>query len=812
MLMAAVQIVTPARAAETPVRPLTLVYYIGLCDGADASDGVTFKVEVGEGGKPRKLIAATHHQAQQWQFCTADLSEFRGRKITVRLVADPGKSVSSDWGAWGDVAIVAGVPAADGAKGLQDPAITPLIVFKDIAQFTTGAIFQGRDLTPLDAGTGGQFKGAASVCGGISRRGFFSHPCYQREFYGCPVYADFAIDLADPSTAGVDLPAARAAFAQTRFSAPGNYAQTPETAAWDDTTKAAQRDAARKLLGELKRAIARKDARFVVPPGHYRFDVAARPDLTVTDASNLEIAASGATFWFESPEGLKFKNCRNVTVRGLTLDYDPVPFSQGVIVAMNAPQSYVVLRIIDGFPLPERKPSDGTLVLPFHADGTMIPHRMDTASSVEDLGERFVRAYLTQGLMLGEPDRSVAPVGVGDVLVFAPRKDVDIASTGCSGMKLDGVTLFASSHMGIIETDGDGGDTYRGCRIVRRPGTARFIACNADGFHSYLMKRGPTLEDCEISYTCDDCVNIHGFLDMVSRAEDPTHLLIITPMGMNFERGSALTFYGHEDLVSGGTAHVTAVEKVTDEAEMTSALAMEREVRCRSFPEKLLWRVTLDAPVTAQRHALVESPDGPCGSGFVVRRGYFHDNNARGILTEASHGTIEDSRFERTGMPGILLSPDLFWIEGPMPRDVAIRRNTFVECNRQLDSRTAYSHMTASICCVVYMHGSQLSAATPASKITIEANTITRPGAAGIFIGNAQYCDVRNNVITNPMFFPSLGNGKDFVGEEVSGGIYVAAAHDIRISGNKITVGTPATCRPIVLGPKADRQTITIRD
>ena len=77
---------------------------------------------------------------------------------------------------------------------------------------------------------------------------------------------------------------------------------------------------------------------------------------------------------------------------------------------------------------------------------------------------------------------------------------------------------------------------------------------------------------------------------------------------------------------------------------------------------------------------------------------------------------------------------------------------------------------------------------------------------------NARDCDVRGNVITDPMSFPRLGNGKDFVGEEVSGGIYVAAARDIRISGNKITVGTPPVCPPIVLGPKVDRQTISIGD
>ncbi|MEI6503934.1 MAG: hypothetical protein WCP21_23225, partial [Armatimonadota bacterium] len=91
-VLAVVQLGALAGGAETAVKPLTLVYYIGLADGADGSDGVRFQVEVGELGKTRKLLASTHQQAQQWQRCTADLSAFRGQKITVRLMADPGQT------------------------------------------------------------------------------------------------------------------------------------------------------------------------------------------------------------------------------------------------------------------------------------------------------------------------------------------------------------------------------------------------------------------------------------------------------------------------------------------------------------------------------------------------------------------------------------------------------------------------------------------------------------------------------------------------------------------------------------------------
>ena len=366
--------------------------------------------------------------------------------------------------------------------------------------------------------------------------------------------------------------------------------------------------------------------------------------------------------------------------------------------------------------------------------------------------------------------------------------------------------------MGIIEVNGDGRNAYRACRIVRRPETSRFIACNADGFHSYMMGKGPTLDACEISYTGDDCVNVHGFFGMVSGVEDPTHLSVITPMGMNFARGSPLAFYRRDDLAAGGNARVTAVEPLSGEAELAAALAMQRETGCRSFPEKLLWRVTLDAPVVSQRYGLVESLAGACGEGFRVRGSYIHDNNGRGVLTEAANGLIEGNRFERTGSSGVLLAPDLYWIEGPMPRGITVRGNHFTECNRQLDSRTAGSHAAASLCTSVYMHGKGLSTATPSSGLVFADNTITRPGAAGIFIANAQDCEVRNNTIVEPLFFPSLGNGKDVVGEEVRGGIFLAAVRGIRLTGNTTTGANPGSQQPIVFGPHVDRASIRVEE
>lgn len=64
----------------------------------------------------------------------------------------------------------------------------------------------------------------------------------------------------------------------------------------------------------------------------------------------------------------------------------------------------------------------------------------------------------------------------------------------------------------------------------------------------------------------------------------------------------------------------------------------------------------------------------------MIRRNHFHDCHVRGILLKAADCRIEDNRIERTALNGIILKPEFFWLEGPMPRNIVIRGNTLTDC------------------------------------------------------------------------------------------------------------------------------------
>ncbi|MEK6796877.1 MAG: right-handed parallel beta-helix repeat-containing protein [Spirochaetota bacterium] len=802
---------------EVRTGPLTLVYFVGMRDGSKGTDGITFKVEVGEAGKPRTLLAATSHALQEWKYCTADLSAFRGKTVSIRLIADPNSNTARDWGAWGDIAVVEGAIPEEYRNNTKDPRVKTIARLETVNDFSPGLLVKDREIRSplLEQESGGQFTISPNTAGGVTRRGFYSHPAWKGEHQGAPAFIDFTMDLSGNTKAlSVDTDM-RSLFEKSAFAATGNYALPPEMAAWDEAVKATQRGAARSFRALFDKAAARGDTRFVIAPGHYRFNGALKTLLVFKAMKNMEIVASGATFWIEdeSGGGLFFQDCSNVTIRGLTVDYDPLPFTEGVIVGINIPQNYIILRIIDGFPMLGLSTARfGKNCVLFRQDGTKIHQIWVGAYDITPLEERYVKVDIS-GRIFVEPYRSLekGSAGLGDVFVIPPRmiNQHTFLLSGCARMSFENVAVFASSMFGFYEGAGGGANRYSGCRIVRRPDTKRFISGNADGIHSCLMDKGPTIENCEIAYNCDDANNIRGNFAMVAQAEDDTHVQLLTPFGKNIAVGSQLSFYDYLSMKNTGTVRISALEAVTDAAVIDGAMKMETEKALRSFPVRMLWRATLDAPVTTERYAMVAS-DMANGDGFIVRSNYFHDNNGRGTAIKAAHGLIEGNRYERTAHAGIHLSSELYWLEGPIPHDVTIRNNTLTECVWNFDIRMASSSQPGTICASIMTHGGELSPVRLMYNIAVENNSIVNSGSAGMVLVNMFNSVVRGNNIVNEKAAGSLGNGKGFFGEEMNHGICIISASNITISENTVTTANEGI-KNIRIGKYADAATISVK-
>ena len=82
---------------------IRLEFYMGLWEGSQNSDGVTFIVSV-QGDE----IFRQHYNQQKWQPITLDLSPYRGKIVKLRFTTTPGPNgnASWDWAVWGEPKIV----------------------------------------------------------------------------------------------------------------------------------------------------------------------------------------------------------------------------------------------------------------------------------------------------------------------------------------------------------------------------------------------------------------------------------------------------------------------------------------------------------------------------------------------------------------------------------------------------------------------------------------------------------------------------------------------------------------------------------
>ncbi len=76
-----------------------LEFDIGLEEGSESSDGVTFIVSVQD-----DEIFREHYNQQRWKHISLDLARYRGQRVKLRFTTNPGpnENTNSDWARWGE--------------------------------------------------------------------------------------------------------------------------------------------------------------------------------------------------------------------------------------------------------------------------------------------------------------------------------------------------------------------------------------------------------------------------------------------------------------------------------------------------------------------------------------------------------------------------------------------------------------------------------------------------------------------------------------------------------------------------------------
>jgi hypothetical protein len=521
---------------------------------------------------------------------------------------------------------------------------------------------------------------------------------------------------------------------------------------FSEAQKATQRSAGTNILSQIRTAAANHQAAFTIPVGDYRFSANKGVYPTLSGLRDMAIAATGATFWFDPPDiwGLQFLNSTNVQVNGLTLDYDPPPFAQGQVTAINSTNSTVDVQVMSGYPMPT---NETRAIIFYHSDGSFIL-RGYTPGTITVLGGQGIRVQV-----------DLAGVSVGDYLVAPIRTGVALQVNNCGGMLFQDVNIWASGGMALKEQDGGGGNVYRRVTATRRPATNRLHAFGADGFHMSSTRVGPTVDECEIAYTSDDIINVHGYFGWVSSRTNGRHFRVLGTF-FPYSAGQQIQFWDNPNITPAGTAVITQVTQVTDTNQVAAA-----KVGMPAGWTADVFDLVLDTDVAAKVTDLVEHNAKAC-QGFAVKNCYFHDCFQRAFLLGGSPGgTILSNTFERI-YSGISVHMETWmYMEGPFGSNLSIVSNRLVQVPEIWVSMAP-----------TYPGPHRY---TPITNVSIGNNYIE----GSIQVLHVAGLEILSNTLamTMPVNWTRPVVSEDVYGKSFGDAIYVSAARDVNIAGNTVT-------------------------
>lgn len=383
--------------------------------------------------------------------------------------------------------------------------------------------------------------------------------------------------------------------------------------------------------------------------------------IMLSGANNILIEGNGAEIIVHNP--LKgffsiFKS-NNIIVKDLFIDYDPLPFTQGKIVAIDLNKKTFDLQLDDNFPsLKHKMFQEANRVWGMLMDPKIPGKLKDGAPNLfatkkfEEISPKLFRVKLNAINLLKSMD-------IGDLYVHLARSNgKTIFSTSFSkNITYLGITSY-SSPAGSYQAHNMEEWNVINCQIRLKPG--RLHSANADSFHVNGGKFGPWIENGLFEGYSDDAVNLKYAKRSILKQKSSTKLIIKHTL----EVGETIKIFNPRDGELIGVYKIKEVNPINPpEVEITLDNPIE-----------------IDLQVGEEKNNDVIYVDSQSNESFVIKNNTFRNARRYGLLIQATNGLIERNLFENLSQSAITIYNGVDWGEGFVANNIVINQNIFNNC------------------------------------------------------------------------------------------------------------------------------------
>lgn len=496
-----------------------------------------------------------------------------------------------------------------------------------------------------------------------------------------------------------------------------------------------------KLTGHL--ATLSEPTLVTFEKGTYRVAVPEgknRAVFPLSDLKNLVIDGNGAEFIVVTSQ-TDFSNivrCKNIILRNFVVDGDPLPFTQGTIVGVDANNASFDLQVDAGF----REVSDENLA---HTDrfsrrwGMLkdkeIPGRLKYGApnhflvelTTEEVGERTYRLHLTR-------KGDISAFEIGDRYVqFIEGAATSNNLQDNSDVTFQNITMHSAgaSYVGVRNRN----INILACRTILKGD--RLASSVADGILLQTGETGPWIEDVVFEGISDDAVNIYQKPIFVREVLGKDRLLLTrehTPFGP----GDRLAFF---DPVEGRVLTTLRVVSVQQTAAGIETVFEGTVPEVRTGGVQVLGGGAKGADLEgAGREATHLYNENYLSGPAVIRNSIFKNSRNMAIKIQSHNVLVENVHIEGWDRYGIFISNLVNYPEGFLGDNFIIRNNLIKDCGfNQGRVDGIYARFQAL--------GQVPSASADVRNLRITGNLIVNPGARAIDIASFSDVQVYDNTI-----------------------------------------------------------------